>query len=103
MSLLSAVSIRLGMPTGRRQVFDIPIHVGCGRVAAFLRSLSASPDLPLGLSFAKGPFDQLLSGHKFGLAPLGAAWSLWRTAGGLPEQECLLGELSRGNNRDYCA
>ena len=63
---------------------DVPIHVD-GASGGFLAPFCA-PDLP--------PWDFRLqrvksinaSGHKFGLAPLGVGWVLWRTPQDLPDE-----------------
>ena len=67
-----------------RTGIDIPIHVD-GASGGFLAPF-CSPDLP--------PWDFRLqrvksinaSGHKFGLAPLGVGWVLWRTPQDLPDE-----------------
>ena len=61
---------------------DIDIHVD-GASGAFLRPL-LRPGHAVGLSGAEGQVD-LHVGHKFGLAPLGVGWVLWRDTAELPD------------------
>ena len=65
-----------------RTGLDIPIHVD-GASGGFLAPFCA-PDL--GWDFRLPRVKSInASGHKFGLAPLGAGWVVWREKGDLPE------------------
>ncbi len=62
---------------------DIPVHVDAasgGFVAPFLH-----PDLPWDFRLARVKSIDT-SGHKFGLAPLGVGWVIWRDKEDLPEE-----------------
>jgi glutamate decarboxylase len=62
--------------------FDIPIHVDAasgGFIAPFLQ-----PDLKWDFRLPRVKSINA-SGHKFGLAPLGVGWALWRDASDLPD------------------
>jgi glutamate decarboxylase len=75
-----AVSLdRLQAETG----LDIPIHVD-GASGAFLAPF-IQPDLPWDFSLPRVKSINA-SGHKFGLAPLGVGWALWREKQDLPEE-----------------
>ena len=62
---------------------DIPIHVD-GASGAFLAPFSY-PDLPWDFRLPRVKSINA-SGHKFGLAPLGVGWALWREKQDLPEE-----------------
>jgi len=62
---------------------DIPIHVD-GASGGFLAPFCA-PDLVWDFRLARVKSINA-SGHKFGLAPLGAGWIIWREAADLPEE-----------------
>ncbi len=62
---------------------DIPIHVD-GASGGFLAPFCA-PDLPWDFRLPRVKSINS-SGHKFGLAPLGAGWVIWREAKDLPEE-----------------
>lgn len=62
---------------------DIPIHVD-GASGGFLAPFCA-PDLEWDFSLSRVKSVNA-SGHKFGLAPLGAGWVVWREASDLPEE-----------------
>ena len=62
---------------------DIPIHVD-GASGGFLAPFCA-PDLAWDFSLPRVKSVNA-SGHKFGLAPLGAGWVVWREASDLPEE-----------------
>lgn len=62
---------------------DIPIHVD-GASGGFLAPFCA-PDLEWDFSLPRVKSINS-SGHKFGLAPLGAGWVIWREAKDLPEE-----------------
>jgi len=61
---------------------DIPIHVD-GASGGFLAPFCA-PDIPWDFRLKRVKSINS-SGHKFGLAPLGAGWVVWREASDLPE------------------
>ena len=66
-----------------RTGLDVPIHVNGasgGFVAPFLQ-----PDLVWDFRLPRVKSINA-SGHKYGLAPLGVGWVLWRDAGDLPEE-----------------
>ena len=67
----------------QRQGFDIPVHVdgaSGGFIAPFIHpSVVCDFRLPRVKSINA-------SGHKFGLAPLGCGWAIWRDAQDLPEE-----------------
>jgi len=66
-----------------RTGLDIPIHVDAasgGFVAPFIQ-----PDLVWDFRLPRVKSINA-SGHKYGLAPLGVGWILWRDAGDLPEE-----------------
>ncbi len=66
-----------------RTGLDVPIHVdgaSGGFVAPFLQ-----PDLVWDFRLPRVKSINA-SGHKYGLAPLGVGWVLWRDAGDLPEE-----------------
>jgi len=77
--------------------WDIPIHVDAasgGFLAPFCsQDLSWDFRLPRVKSINA-------SGHKFGLAPLGAGWVLWREANDLPEEMVFWVTYLGGNMRD---
>jgi len=62
---------------------DIPIHVD-GASGAFLAPF-LQPDLPWDFRLPRVKSINA-SGHKFGLAPLGVGWALWREKHDLPEE-----------------
>ncbi|VTR43421.1 Glutamate decarboxylase beta [Serratia fonticola] len=62
---------------------DIPIHVD-GASGGFLAPFCA-PDLEWDFRLPRVKSINT-SGHKFGLAPLGAGWVVWREAADLPEE-----------------
>ncbi|KAA0969101.1 glutamate decarboxylase [Aureimonas fodinaquatilis] len=62
---------------------DIPIHVD-GASGGFLAPFCA-PDLPWDFRLPRVKSINS-SGHKFGLAPLGVGWIVWRDASDLPEE-----------------
>jgi len=62
---------------------DIPIHVD-GASGGFLAPFCA-PDIEWDFSLPRVKSINA-SGHKFGLAPLGAGWVVWREAKDLPEE-----------------
>ncbi|MFG1419002.1 glutamate decarboxylase [Xanthobacter sp. V0B-10] len=70
---------RLQKDTG----LDIPIHVD-GASGGFLAPFCA-PDLEWDFSLPRVKSINS-SGHKFGLAPLGVGWVVWREAGDLPQE-----------------
>lgn len=61
---------------------DIPVHVD-GASGAFLAPFCA-PDLPWDFRLPRVKSINA-SGHKFGLAPLGVGWVVWRESSDLPE------------------
>jgi len=61
---------------------DIPIHVD-GASGAFIAPFT-NPDLMWDFRLERVKSINA-SGHKFGLAPLGVGWAVWRTATDLPE------------------
>jgi glutamate decarboxylase len=65
-----------------RTGLDIPIHVD-GASGGFLAPFCA-PDLEWDFRLPRVKSINA-SGHKFGLAPLGAGWVIWREKGDLPE------------------
>ena len=68
-----------------RTGLDIPIHVDAasgGFVAPFVR-----PDLHWDLHLSRVASINT-SGHKFGLAPLGVGWLIWRDKSWLPKALC---------------
>ena len=73
-SALDALQERTGL--------DIPLHVD-GASGAFIAPFS-SPDLVWDFRLPRVKSINA-SGHKFGLAPLGVGWILWRDASDLPE------------------
>jgi glutamate decarboxylase len=70
---------RLESDTG----LDVPIHVD-GASGAFLAPFCA-PDLPWDFRLPRVKSINA-SGHKFGLAPLGVGWVVWREKADLPEE-----------------
>ncbi len=66
----------------RRTGLDIPLHVD-GASGGFLAPFCA-PDLVWDFRLPRVKSINA-SGHKFGLAPLGGGWSLWREAHDLPQ------------------
>ncbi len=62
---------------------DVPIHVD-GASGAFLAPFCA-PDLPWDFRLPRVKSINA-SGHKFGLAPLGVGWVVWREKADLPEE-----------------
>jgi glutamate decarboxylase len=66
-----------------RSGLDIPIHVD-GASGGFLAPFCA-PDLVWDFRLPRVKSINA-SGHKFGLAPLGAGWVVWREKGDLPEE-----------------
>ncbi|PVB60468.1 glutamate decarboxylase [Labrenzia sp. 011] len=76
---------------------DIPIHVD-GASGAFLAPFCA-PDLAWDFSLPRVRSINA-SGHKFGLAPLGVGWVLWREEKDLPEEMVFWVNYLGGNMRD---
>lgn len=70
---------RLQAETG----LDVPIHVD-GASGGFLAPFCA-PDLPWDFRLPRVKSVNA-SGHKFGLAPLGVGWVVWREAADLPQE-----------------
>jgi glutamate decarboxylase len=67
----------------RRTGLDVPIHVDAasgGFIAPFVR-----PDIPWDFRLPR-VHSINTSGHKFGLAPLGVGWVIWREAHDLPDE-----------------
>jgi len=84
---------RLHADTG----LDIPIHVD-GASGGFLAPFCA-PDLVWDFRLPRVKSINA-SGHKFGLAPLGVGWVLWRDAGDLPDDLVFRVNYLGGNMRD---
>lgn len=76
---------------------DIPIHVD-GASGGFLAPFCA-PDLVWDFRIPRVKSINS-SGHKFGLAPLGVGWVLWREANDLPEEMVFWVNYLGGNMRD---
>ncbi|MGJ8586136.1 MAG: glutamate decarboxylase [Marinosulfonomonas sp.] len=76
---------------------DIPIHVD-GASGAFLAPFCA-PDLAWDFRLPRVRSINA-SGHKFGLAPLGVGWVLWRSPADLPEEMVFYVNYLGGNMRD---
>ncbi|MCF3932815.1 glutamate decarboxylase [Acuticoccus sp. M5D2P5] len=76
---------------------DIPIHVD-GASGGFLAPFCA-PDLPWDFRLPRVRSINA-SGHKFGLAPLGVGWVLWREEKDLPEEMIFWVNYLGGNMRD---
>jgi glutamate decarboxylase len=75
---IAAALDKLQLETG----LDIPIHVDAasgGFIAPFVE-----PEIPWDFRLPRVRSINA-SGHKFGLAPLGVGWVIWREAGDLPE------------------
>ena len=67
-----------------RTGLDVPIHVDAAS-GGFLAPFCA-PDLPLWDFRLERVKSINASGHKFGLAPLGVGWVLWRSQEDLPDE-----------------
>ncbi|MCT4363539.1 MULTISPECIES: glutamate decarboxylase [Synechococcaceae] len=93
---VEAVSIALDAYQAKTGL-DIPIHVDAAS-GGFLAPF-CSPDLLWDFRLPRVRSINA-SGHKFGLAPLGAGWILWRTAEDLPEQMVFWVNYLGGNMRD---
>lgn len=76
---------------------DIPIHVD-GASGGFLAPFCA-PDLPWDFRLPRVRSINA-SGHKFGLAPLGVGWVLWREEKDLPDEMVFWVNYLGGNMRD---
>jgi len=76
---------------------DIPIHVD-GASGGFLAPFCA-PDLPWDFRLPRVRSINT-SGHKFGLAPLGVGWVVWREEKDLPEEMVFWVNYLGGNMRD---
>lgn len=76
---------------------DIPIHVD-GASGGFLAPFCA-PDLPWDFRLPRVRSINA-SGHKFGLAPLGVGWVMWREEADLPESMVFWVNYLGGNMRD---
>ncbi|MEM8678982.1 MAG: glutamate decarboxylase, partial [Planctomycetota bacterium] len=76
---------------------DIPIHVDAAS-GGFLAPFCA-PDLPWDFRLERVKSINS-SGHKFGLAPLGVGWVLWRDEAELPEDLVFWVNYLGGNMRD---
>ncbi|QDT64311.1 glutamate decarboxylase [Calycomorphotria hydatis] len=81
----------------QEQGLDIPIHVD-GASGGFLAPFCA-PDLKWDFRLPRVKSINS-SGHKFGLAPLGVGWILWREAADLPEELVFWVNYLGGNMRD---
>jgi glutamate decarboxylase len=82
----------------KRTGLDIPLHVD-GASGAFLAPFCA-PDLIWDFRLPRVKSINA-SGHKFGLAPLGAGWALWREAGDLPKELVFNVNYLGGNMPDF--
>jgi glutamate decarboxylase len=80
-----------------RTSLDIPIHVD-GASGAFLAPFCA-PELVWDFRLPRVRSINA-SGHKFGLAPLGVGWVLWREAADLPDDMIFWVNYLGGNMRD---
>lgn len=80
-----------------RTGLDIPIHVDAAS-GGFLAPFCA-PDLVWDFRLPRVRSINA-SGHKFGLAPLGVGWVLWRQAADLPEEMVFWVNYLGGNMRD---
>ena len=80
-----------------RTGLDIPIHVD-GASGGFLAPFCA-PDLPWDFRLPRVRSINA-SGHKFGLAPLGVGWVLWREAKDLPDDMVFWVNYLGGEMRD---
>ena len=80
-----------------RTGLDIPIHVD-GASGAFLAPFCA-PELIWDFQLPRVRSINA-SGHKFGLAPLGVGWVLWREAADLPDDMIFWVNYLGGNMRD---
>ena len=76
---------------------DIPIHVD-GASGAFLAPFCA-PDLEWDFALPRVRSINA-SGHKFGLAPLGVGWVMWREEADLPESMIFWVNYLGGNMKD---
>ncbi len=76
---------------------DIPIHVD-GASGGFLAPFCA-PDLEWDFRLPRVRSINT-SGHKFGLAPLGVGWVIWRSEADLPEEMVFYVNYLGGNMRD---
>ena len=76
---------------------DIPVHVD-GASGGFLAPFCA-PDLRWDFRLPRVKSINA-SGHKFGLAPLGVGWVVWREAADLPEEMVFWVNYLGGNMRD---
>jgi glutamate decarboxylase len=77
---------------------DIPIHVDAasgGFIAPFIH-----PSLPWDFRIRRVRSINA-SGHKFGLAPLGCGWAIWRSALDLPEELVFRVKYLGGNMRTF--
>ena len=79
------------------QGLDIPIHVD-GASGAFLAPFCA-PELEWDFRIPRVKSINA-SGHKFGLAPLGVGWIIWREESDLPEELIFWVNYLGGNMRD---
>lgn len=80
-----------------RSGLDIPVHVDAAS-GGFLAPFCA-PDLVWDFRLARVRSINA-SGHKFGLAPLGVGWVLWREPADLPEEMVFYFNYLGGNVRD---
>jgi len=76
---------------------DVPIHVD-GASGGFLAPFCA-PDLPWDFRLPRVRSINA-SGHKFGLAPLGVGWVMWREEKDLPDEMVFWVNYLGGNMRD---
>ncbi|MBY8977149.1 glutamate decarboxylase [Rhodobacteraceae bacterium NNCM2] len=90
---VSAALDKLESETG----LDIPIHVD-GASGGFLAPFCA-PDLVWDFRLPRVKSINA-SGHKFGLAPLGVGWVMWRSAADLPDDLVFWVNYLGGNMRD---
>ncbi len=81
----------------RDKGIDVPIHVD-GASGAFLAPFCAS-DLPWDFRLPRVKSINA-SGHKFGLAPLGVGWIVWREASDLPDELVFWVNYLGGNMKD---
>jgi glutamate decarboxylase len=77
---------------------DVPIHVDAAS-GGFLAPFTA-PDLPWDFRLPRVKSISA-SGHKFGLAPLGVGWVLWRDQAQLPEELVFHVNYLGGNMPDF--
>ena len=95
---VAAIAAMLDRVQAERGI-DVPIHVDAAS-GGFLAPFTA-PELVWDFQAGERVLSINASGHKFGLAPLGVGWVMWRDAAALPEELVFHVNYLGGNMPDF--